>query len=85
METQEITRLERMFRDSVRSYLHGCESGMNDELSEELRDPCSTMARLLECLLLMDEKWNEYWRVHDVLFRLRCQFCWITNCSCKVL
>src|SRR5271169_563574 len=67
METQDITRLERMLLDSVRSYLYGCESGTNDVLSEGLRDICSKMARLLECLLLRDENWNEYWWVDDVL------------------
>jgi hypothetical protein len=67
MESQDLSSVERMLFDSMRSYLRVRESGTDDEQAAGLRDICSTMARLLGRLLEADERWNRFWWVDDVL------------------
>ena len=67
MERHDISSLERMLFDSMRSYVRVRESGTDGEQAERLRDVCSTMARLLGRLLEADERWNRFWWVDDVL------------------
>jgi hypothetical protein len=67
MESQDISSLERMLFDSMRSYVRVRESGTDGEQAEVLRDICSTMAELLGRLLEADERWNRFWWVDGVL------------------
>ena len=67
MESQGITQLERRLADYVDSYRRLCEGGTAHEQTEELRQICSVMGRLLGSLLQTDARWNKYWWVDDVL------------------
>jgi hypothetical protein len=67
MERSDVSHLEEKLLDAFRSYVDLREAGTEDEQAAGLRDVCSTTARLLGQLLSMDERWNRFWWVDDVL------------------